>query len=248
MWRRFRVPCGAGKLLVNSQEYKEGNKVAKPGMHFIVLEATDGSYFTLPDEPAVHVRGNIVSQCARKLLQSFLLKTVAATGHTCDDDESEAENAYDDPDITPLRLLPSALEKFLNPLLIGNTPDRDERQRDDPSRETFCRRYLIATQPRRVSSVDLKCPQRALQMQSKIQGHQWHRSHRSLQQHQAGSHGMTTPVPLLFRSALLMLQPPHRLLLLLVHHHVCRYFVSFSVRVTHRSFISPHPIAHHPPQ
>ena len=254
----------AGELLVNSQEYKEGNKVAKPGIHFLVQEPTDGSYFTLPDEPAVlhhswvlvrqerpvvvmienlrmpsaarsttynaqycslffrpwtmrenmdatklvpslrelglpvckrseqhsslkttgpknanshrelpsieqsshlasldwnsswdeYVRGNIVSKYARKLIQSFLLKTVAATGHTCDDDESEAENAYDDPDIMPLRLPPSALEKFLNPLLIENTQDRDEQQRDDLLKETSSKNVLRKTLQRKLKDAD----------------------------------------------------------------------------------------------
>ena len=41
----------AGQLLANSQEYKDGKKVAKPLVHYTVLEPTDDSYFTFPQEP-----------------------------------------------------------------------------------------------------------------------------------------------------------------------------------------------------
>ena len=44
-----------GLQLIKSNEYKDGNKVAKPGIHFTVLESVDDTYFTLPLEPATLV-------------------------------------------------------------------------------------------------------------------------------------------------------------------------------------------------
>ena len=41
----------AGQVLAKSQDYKDGTKVAKPLMHYTVLEPTDESYFAFPQEP-----------------------------------------------------------------------------------------------------------------------------------------------------------------------------------------------------
>ena len=81
-----------------------------------------------------YVRGKIVSKYSRKIIQSFLLKTLAASGHEHDEDESEAEQAYEDPEIPALRLSASALEKFLNPELTyefsGKSAPGDEEATD----------------------------------------------------------------------------------------------------------------------
>ena len=236
----------AGKILANSQEYKEGKIVAKPLIHYTVLECTDeDAYFTFPEEPKniyetfrhcwilvrkprpqvvvienlkmpsasrtatynaqygslffrpwtllegvprvphlrelsmvqaareqittrltvktntperlskktetskddealkieakitwveaweEYVRGHIVSKYARNLIQSFLLKTVAASGHVPDENESDADDPYEDPDIPALRLPASALEKFLNPMLSGNVDMEQNRDEED---------------------------------------------------------------------------------------------------------------------
>ena len=73
-----------------------------------------------------YVRGKIVSKSARKIIQSFLLKTLAASGHENDEDESEAEHAYEDPEIPALHLSATALEKFLNPELDYETSGKSE--------------------------------------------------------------------------------------------------------------------------
>ena len=73
-----------------------------------------------------YVRGKIVSKYARKIIQSFLLKTLAASGHDHDEDESEAEHAYEDPEIPALHLSASALEKFLNPELTYEPSGKSE--------------------------------------------------------------------------------------------------------------------------
>ena len=73
-----------------------------------------------------YVRGKIVSKSARKIIQSFLLKTLAASGHEHDEDESEAEHAYEDPEIPALHLSATALEKFLNPELDYETYGKSE--------------------------------------------------------------------------------------------------------------------------
>ena len=38
-------------MLANSEEYKEGKKVAKPLIHYKVIEPQDNTYFTFPLEP-----------------------------------------------------------------------------------------------------------------------------------------------------------------------------------------------------
>ena len=40
-----------GLALVKSTAYKEVKLVAKPGLHYVVLEAEDSSYSTFPGEP-----------------------------------------------------------------------------------------------------------------------------------------------------------------------------------------------------
>ena len=101
-----------------------------------------------------YVRGNIVSKSAQSLIQSFLLKTVAASGHTCDDDESEAENAYDDPDIPPLRLPALALEKFLNPVLHHSDTAQENVQGDNAGDGTSSKASLKKSLQRKLKDAD----------------------------------------------------------------------------------------------
>ena len=69
-----------------------------------------------------HVRGNIVSRSAAKLIQSFLLNTMASTGKAIDDDESEADATEDEPEIPPLQL---QTDKFQQLLQCADNQDND---------------------------------------------------------------------------------------------------------------------------
>ena len=40
-----------GAALVKSSAYKDGKVVAKPGLHYVVVEPEDSTYFTFPEEP-----------------------------------------------------------------------------------------------------------------------------------------------------------------------------------------------------
>ena len=68
------------------------------------------------------MRGNIVSRSAAKLIQSFLLNTMASTGKAIDDDESEAEVTEDEPEIPPLQL---QTDKFQQLLQCADNQDND---------------------------------------------------------------------------------------------------------------------------
>ena len=63
-----------------------------------------------------YVRGNVVSTSAAGLIRSFLLKTIAASGAKLDDDDSSDDEApYEDPDIPKLKLNARSLSSILNP-------------------------------------------------------------------------------------------------------------------------------------
>ena len=63
-----------------------------------------------------YVRGNVVSTSAADLIRSFLLKTIAASGAKLDDDDSSDDEApYEDPDIPVLKLNARSLSSILNP-------------------------------------------------------------------------------------------------------------------------------------
>ena len=63
-----------------------------------------------------YVRGNVVSECAAKLIRSLMLKTSAATGMPQDDSSTNDEgfNA-DDADIPTLTLNAAGLARILDP-------------------------------------------------------------------------------------------------------------------------------------
>ena len=107
----------------SKRKYRKTSENKDPEMNPI----TTIKWATAWDE---YVRGRIVSKYSRKIIQSFLLKTLAASGHEHDEDESEAEHAYEDPEIPALRLSPMALENFLNPELnydpLGKSEPGDE--------------------------------------------------------------------------------------------------------------------------
>ncbi len=51
-----------------------------------------------------YVRNNVVSETAAKLIQTFLLNTMASSGKQADDAESEADESADDTELHPLKL------------------------------------------------------------------------------------------------------------------------------------------------
>ena len=68
------------------------------------------------------MRSNIVSRSAAKLIQSFLLNTMASTGKAIDDDESEADATEDEAEIPPLNL---QTDKFQQLLKCAEDQDND---------------------------------------------------------------------------------------------------------------------------
>ena len=50
------------------------------------------------------MRGNVVSEAAARLIQSFLLNTMASSGKAADDDESDADASEDECELPPLKL------------------------------------------------------------------------------------------------------------------------------------------------
>ena len=70
-------------------------------MHAAHGSADLTSWKTAWDE---YVRGNVVSDAAAKLIRTFLLNTMAATGPDADDDASEADASDDDTELPPLKL------------------------------------------------------------------------------------------------------------------------------------------------
>ena len=51
-----------------------------------------------------YVRGNVVSETAAKLIQRFLLNTMASSGSAADDAQSEADASEDEAELPPLKL------------------------------------------------------------------------------------------------------------------------------------------------
>jgi len=67
-----------------------------------------------------YVRGHVVSYTAAELIQSFLLKTLAASGGQQNDDaNSEADKSEDDTDLLPLKLSRAGLKQVLAPSSIA---------------------------------------------------------------------------------------------------------------------------------
>ena len=58
---------------------------------------------------------------------------MAASGHEHDEDESDAEHAYEDPEIPPLPPSASASEKLLNPNLAYEYSGKKANQEEDPA-------------------------------------------------------------------------------------------------------------------
>ena len=64
-----------------------------------------------------YVRGHVVSEKARDLIQSFLLKTMAASGKNGQSDESEADETEDDADVPPFRMAAGKPQELLCPIV-----------------------------------------------------------------------------------------------------------------------------------
>ena len=82
------------------------------------LQATNSQRISINAHQAweEYVRGGIVSQAAAKLIQSFLLKTLAASGGgDADKEDSDADASDDDPDLPRLKLPAQALGGLLEP-------------------------------------------------------------------------------------------------------------------------------------
>ncbi len=63
-----------------------------------------------------YVRGHTVSVIAAELIQSFLMKTLAASGGSHDDDaHSEEDKSEEDTDVQPLKLSRTGLKNVLAP-------------------------------------------------------------------------------------------------------------------------------------
>ena len=70
-------------------------------MHAAHGSADLTSWKTAWDE---YVRGNVVSNAAAKLIRTFLLNTMAATGSGADDEASEADLSDDETELPTSRL------------------------------------------------------------------------------------------------------------------------------------------------
>ena len=76
-----------------------------------------------------YVRGNVVSDAAAMLIRSFLLKTIAATGATMEEEKSsDEEDEPHDPEIPTVKLDASQFQQLLSPC-------RDVSESQDESRE-----------------------------------------------------------------------------------------------------------------
>ena len=60
------------------------------------------TWLTPADE---YVQCNVASEAAAKLIQTFLLNTMASSEKQADDEESEADESADDTELPPLKLL-----------------------------------------------------------------------------------------------------------------------------------------------
>ena len=77
-----------------------------------------------------YVRGRVVSDTAARLIQCFLLKTIAASGATeREDDKSDADESAEEHDLPRLKLSASALRGILAPpnLVVEEDCDVDEK-------------------------------------------------------------------------------------------------------------------------
>ena len=81
-----------------------------------------------------YVRGNIVSNSAARLIQSFLLNTWASSTAHADNDESEADASEEETELPPLKLSSEKIGEMLPPSATTTTINQEE---DNKKTEDF---------------------------------------------------------------------------------------------------------------
>ena len=103
-----------------------------------------------------YVRGNVVSASAAKLIQSFLLNTMASSGKAADDVASEADDTEDEVDLPPMKV---SREKFQDLLRSGRSEVAEPAEGEEAAKSG----------PRPVSKSNLKAARQKL---TRNQGYQ----------------------------------------------------------------------------